>query len=409
MPNTHEIKIPPMGESITEGTIGRWFKKVGEAVAADEPVFEVETDKVTQEIYAPAAGVIQKIIKDEGSAVAIGEIAGVIEEGAAAAEPAKAEPSTPAKTESEPVKAAKSSEPAESKKQPAAETLPPAAKKMVAENNLNPNDISGTGKHGQVTKADVIDHLDKKPSAPISSPKTSVQSGDRENIVPMTRLRRAIADRLVSAQQTAAILTTFNEVDMHELMNLRKTYNEEYQKKYGIKLGFMSFFTKAVVAALKEIPAINAEIRNSDIVYKNFYDIGVAVGGPKGLVVPVVRNADQMSFAEIEQEIGRLAQKVQNGQVTLGDLEGGTFTISNGGIYGSMMSTPILNPPQSGILGMHNIVKRPVVINDQIVIRPMMYIALSYDHRIVDGKEAVTFLIKVKNAIEDPLRLMLEV
>jgi 2-oxoglutarate dehydrogenase E2 component (dihydrolipoamide succinyltransferase) len=308
-----------------------------------------------------------------------------------------------------------------------ASTVPPAARKIAAENNIDTSSIAGTGKHGQVTKGDVLSAVAAKaaaaapatptpaaaPAQPVAPQRPAASNRERETIQPMTRLRRAIADRLVSAQHTAAILTTFNEVDMKPAMDLRNRHNEEFQKRYGVKIGFMSLFTKAVVNALREIPAINAEIRGNDIVYKNYYDIGVAVGGPRGLVVPVVRNADKLSFAEIELEIARLAARVRDGSITLPELEGGTFTISNGGIYGSMMSTPILNPPQSGILGMHNIVKRAVVVTengvDKIEIRPMMYIALSYDHRIVDGKEAVTFLVKVKQAIEDPVRLLLGV
>jgi len=291
------------------------------------------------------------------------------------------------------------------------QTVPPAAKKIAIENNINTAALQGSGKHGQVTKGDVLAAVaaPKPVAAPAAPPTVQRAPGERETIQPMSRLRRAIAERLVSAQQTAAILTTFNEVDMKPAMDLRAKHNDEFQKRYGVKIGFMSLFTKAVVAALQEIPAINAEIRGSDVVYKNYYDIGVAVGGPKGLVVPIVRNADQLNFAQIEMEISRLAQKVKEGSITLPEMEGGTFTISNGGIYGSMMSTPILNPPQSGILGMHNITKRAVVIDDKIEIRPMMYIALSYDHRIVDGKEAVTFLVKVKQAIEDPVRLLLGV
>lgn len=403
-----EVKIPAMGESISEGTISRWFKKEGEAIKADEALFEIETDKVTQEIYAPAGGVVKKLAKAQGANAKVGEVVAVIDSSATAAAPASAGAPAPAAAPSTPAKS------------PMADTVPPAAKKIAAENNIDTSQIQGSGKHGQVTKGDVLGAMANKPAA-ASAPSPALaqpaaaqvqrKPGERETVQPMSRLRRAIADRLVSAQQTAAILTTFNEVDMKPAMDLRNKHNEEFQKKYGVKIGFMSLFTKAVVAALQEVPAINAEIRGNDIVYKNYYDIGVAVGGPKGLVVPIVRNADRMNFAEIEIEISRLAQRVKEGSITLPEMEGGTFTISNGGIYGSMMSTPILNPPQSGILGMHNIVKRPVVVSDggadKIEIRPMMYIALSYDHRIVDGKEAVTFLVKVKQAIEDPTRLLL--
>lgn len=409
-----EVKVPAMGESISEGTISRWFKKEGEAIKADEALFEIETDKVTQEIYAPVGGVVKKLQKAQGANAAVGETVAVIDSSAtASAAPAEkpAAPTAPAPA---------------SKTQPMAETLPPAAKKLATEKGIDTSTIAGSGKHGQVTKGDVIgaisdaaakgDSVQQKPAAPAAAQPARVitmAAGERETIQPMSRLRRAIADRLVSAQQTAAILTTFNEVDMKPAMDLRTKHNEDFQKKYGVKIGFMSLFTKAVVSALKEVPAINAEIRGTDIVYKNYYDIGVAVGGPRGLVVPIVRSADQLNFSEIEIEISRLAARVKEGSITLPEMEGGTFTVSNGGIYGSMMSTPILNPPQSGILGMHNIVKRAVVVSeggsDKIEIRPMMYIALSYDHRIVDGKEAVTFLVKVKQAIEDPVRLLLGV
>lgn len=407
-----EVKVPAMGESISEGTISRWFKKEGEAIKADEALFEIETDKVTQEIYAPAGGVVKKLMKAQGANAAVGEAVAIIDSSAtAAATPTAAQPASPVAAAAPEVKSMTS-------------TLPPAAKKIAAENNIDTSSIAGSGKHGQVTKGDVLAAAAAKPAAPAASatpapsqpiapPRPVVSNRERETIQPMTRLRRAIADRLVSAQHTAAILTTFNEVDMKPAMDLRNRHNDEFQKRYGVKIGFMSLFTKAVVNALQEIPAINAEIRGNDVVYKNYYDIGVAVGGPRGLVVPIVRNADQLGFAEIELEISRLANRVKEGSITLPEMEGGTFTISNGGIYGSMMSTPILNPPQSGILGMHNIVKRAVVVTengaDKIEIRPMMYIALSYDHRIVDGKEAVTFLVKVKQAIEDPVRLLLGV
>lgn len=405
-----EVKIPTMGESISEGTISRWFKKEGEAIKADEALFEIETDKVTQEIYAPASGVVKKLVKAQGANASVGEVVAIIDSTGTATATAPAAPA-----------AAEMAKPAAATPQPGssmAQTVPPAAKKIATENNIDTSTIQGSGKHGQVTKGDVLSALGsgQKPAAaaattaPVTIQRTA---GERETVQPMSRLRRAIAERLVSAQQTAAILTTFNEVDMKPAMDLRAKHNEEFQKRYGVKIGFMSLFTKAVVSALQEVPAINAEIRGSDVVYKNFYDIGVAVGGPKGLVVPILRNADQLNFAQIELEISRLAQKVKEGSITLPEMEGGTFTISNGGIYGSMMSTPILNPPQSGILGMHNIVKRAMVISeggvDKIEIRPMMYIALSYDHRIVDGKEAVTFLVKVKQAIEDPVRLLLGV
>jgi len=391
-----EIKVPEMGESITEATLINWTKKVGDSVQADEILAEIETDKVTMELRASVSGTIQELSKKSGDTVKVREVIGFILEGAVAA-------STPPPT------AIPQSPSAESKN----EALPPSAKKMVAENNLNPSDIQGTGKHGQVTKGDVISHLEKTPqkqsSSPPPPPKIDRKTGERETVVPMTRLRKAIAERLVSAQHTAAILTTFNEVDMSLVMAIRSQYKDKFKEEHNIGLGFMSFFTKASISALKSFPAVNGEIRDNNLIYKNYYDIGVAVGGPKGLVVPIVRDADHLNFAGIEAEIIRLAGRVKEGSISLDEMQGGTFTISNGGIYGSMMSTPILNYPQVGILGLHNITKRAVVVNDQIVIRPMMYLALSYDHRIIDGKEAVQFLVKVKECIEDPMRLLLEV
>jgi len=393
-----EIKVPPMGESITEATVASWHKNVGEAVKEGEILVELETDKVTMEVPSPKSGVLKQIIKQTGETVRIDEVLAILEDSVTSQEPTPTpKPTEPKKEETQQVEMA------------------PSAKRLVMENNLDPSKISGSGKHGQITKEDVIYHLEKKET--IQEPKIEVQQEvrtaitehKREEIVPMNRLRQRIAERLVEAQHTAAILTTFNEADMSKIMEYREKYNEIFQKKYGIKLGFMSFFVKACVQALKEFPAVNAEIRDKNIVYKYYYDIGVAVGGPRGLVVPVVRNADKLSFAEIELEIARLAQKVREGTITLEELSGGTFTISNGGIYGSMMSTPILNPPQVGILGMHNIVKRAVVVNDQIVIRPMMYLALSYDHRIIDGKEAVSFLVRVKECVENPERMMFEI
>jgi 2-oxoglutarate dehydrogenase E2 component (dihydrolipoamide succinyltransferase) len=392
-----EIKVPEMGESVSEARILNWTKKEGDSVLQDEVLVELETDKVTMEVFAPSSGVLSSISKKVGDTVKVREILGQIEAGAVSAKPKENSPPTPA-----PVATSGKND-----------TLPPGARRLAEENNVNPKDISGTGRSGQVTKEDVVNHLEKgksSPSVPASAPVVvRASSGEREKVVPMSKLRQTIANRLVQAQQTAAILTTFNEVDMSALMNLRTQYKDKFKDTHNVGLGFMSFFTKAVIFALKTVPALNAEIRGTDVVYKNYYDIGVAVGGPKGLVVPIVRNADLLSFAQIEQEIMRLATKVKDNKISLEDMEGGTFSISNGGIYGSMMSTPILNPPQSGILGMHNIVKRPVVIGDSIQIRPIMYLALSYDHRIVDGKEAVTFLVKVKEAIEDPTRILLEV
>lgn len=394
-----EIKIPEMGESITEATLVSWRKKVGDTVVADEVLAEIETDKVTQELRAPTSGTIQELRKNNGDTVRVHEIVGVIQEGVVSN-------SAPTPTQS----SSNSTSPAPSNKN---DTLPPAARKMVAENNINPGEIDGTGKRGQVTKGDVIQHMEKSKSSPSPTPspapKIERKAGERETVVPMTRLRKAVADRLVTAQHTAAILTTFNEVDMSAVMAIRSQYKDKFKEEHNVGLGFMSFFTKASIAALKSYPAVNAEIRDNNIIYKNYYDIGVAVGGPKGLVVPIVRDAEQLSFAGIEAEIIRLAGRVKEGSISLDEMQGGTFTISNGGIYGSMMSTPILNYPQVGILGLHNITKRAVVVNDQIVVRPMMYLALSYDHRIIDGKEAVQFLVKIKECIEDPTRLLLEV
>ncbi|MCC5816553.1 MAG: 2-oxoglutarate dehydrogenase complex dihydrolipoyllysine-residue succinyltransferase [Leptospira sp.] len=415
-----DIKVPEMGESITEATILTWTKNEGDSVDADEVLAELETDKVTMEVRAPGAGNLAKILKQVGDTVTVGEVIGHIGEGAgsgSSSAPKPAETKAPSSSESAPPQSGAA----------ANDTIPPAAMKLIQENGLNPKDIKGTGRNGQITKEDVVLFLEKKPAssgshsatastpAKSSSPEipkvTPKNRGDepREKVVPMTKLRQTIARRLVESQQNAAILTTFNEVDMHNLMALRSTYKDKFKEKHNVGLGFMSFFTKAVIYALKEVPEINAEIRGTDIIYKNFYDIGVAVGGPKGLVVPIVRDADLLSLAEIESEIARLAQKVKEGKISLEDMEGGTFSISNGGVYGSLMSTPIINPPQSGILGMHNIVKRPVAIGDKVEIRPMMYTALSYDHRIVDGKGAVTFLVKLKEMIEDPARLLLEV
>ncbi|MDZ4727882.1 MAG: 2-oxoglutarate dehydrogenase complex dihydrolipoyllysine-residue succinyltransferase [Leptospira sp.] len=408
-----EIKVPEMGESVTEATISAWTKKEGDSVNADEVLAILETDKVSLEIPAPVSGVLKSINKKVGDVVHVRDIIGAIEEGA------KATASVPSSSPQSTATQAPSVSPPTGKIN---EELPPAARKMIEENKLDVSKIKGTGRNGQITKEDVILYMESSksgagaatkasvsPEIPKQVPTGSRSNGPRETIVPMTKLRQTIANRLVQAQQTAAILTTFNEVDMSAIMDLRTKYKEKFKETHGVGLGFMSLFTKAAVAALKTFPAINAEIRGTDIVYKNFYDIGVAVGGPKGLVVPVVRDTDLLSFAQIEAEIARLAGKVKDGKLSLEDMEGGTFSITNGGVYGSMMSTPILNPPQSAILGMHNIVKRAIVVNDEIVIRPMMYLALSYDHRIVDGKEAVQFLVKIKESVEDPTRLLFEV
>ena len=399
-----DIKVPTLGESVVEATIGKWFKNEGDSVKADEPLVELETDKVTVEVPAPASGKLEKIVAVAGTTVTIGALLGTIAEGAAGAEPApkKAE-AAPALA---PAPAAKSAE----------QTLSPAVRKAVVENNINPADVPGTGKDGRITKGDVISHLEKPAAAPVAAtaaiaaataPVVAAPAGAEER-VKMTRLRATIARRLKDAQNTAAMLTTFNEVDMTAVMALRNQYKDVFEKKHGTKLGFMSFFVKAAVQALKDVPAVNAEIDGDDIVYKNYYHVGVAVGTDKGLVVPVVRNADMLSFAGIEQTIANYGKKARDGQLTIADMQGGTFTISNGGIYGSLMSTPILNAPQSGILGMHKIQDRPIAEKGQVVIRPMMYLALSYDHRIVDGKEAVTFLVRIKEGLEDPQRALLD-
>jgi 2-oxoglutarate dehydrogenase E2 component (dihydrolipoamide succinyltransferase) len=417
-----EIRVPTLGESVTEATIGQWFKKVGDTVAADEPIVELETDKVTIEVPAPAAGVLEAIAAQPGETVDVGALLGAIGGAGAAAAPAAAAPA-PAKAE---VPAANAAGP-EPVKSAAGTAMPPApaAQKLLNETGLNGSEIEGSGKRGQVLKEDVVAAASKPapavaeaapaaakaeaPKAP-AAPRAPVSADDagREERVKMTRLRQTIARRLKDAQNTAAMLTTFNEVDMKPVMDLRNSYKELFEKKHGVKLGFMGFFTKAVVHALKEIPAVNAEIDGDDLVYKQYAHIGVAVGTDKGLVVPVVRNADQMSIAEIEKSINGLGKKARDGQLSMADMQGGTFTISNGGVYGSLMSTPILNAPQSGILGMHKIQERPVAVGGQVVIRPMMYLALSYDHRIVDGKEAVTFLVRVKESLEAPERLVLD-
>ncbi len=410
-----EIRVPTLGESVSEATVGTWFKKVGDTVKADEPLVELETDKVTVEVPAPASGVLTEIVAQNGETVGLDALLGQIAEGAAGAAPA-----APAKAEA-PAKAAeaalaKTAEPAPAAKGTSDMPAAPAAAKMLSENNLSADQVEGSGKRGQVLKGDVIAAVAKGVSAPAASaeapkapraPSTTEDAG-REERVKMTRLRQTIARRLKDAQNTAAMLTTYNEVDMKAVMDLRNRYKDIFEKKHGVKLGFMGFFTKAVTHALKELPAVNAEIDGTDIIYKNYCHIGVAVGTDKGLVVPVVRDADQMSIAEIEKEIGRLGKAARDGQLGMADMQGGTFTISNGGVYGSLMSSPILNAPQSGILGMHKIQERPVAIGGQVVIRPMMYLALSYDHRIVDGKEAVTFLVRVKESLEDPERLVLD-
>jgi 2-oxoglutarate dehydrogenase E2 component (dihydrolipoamide succinyltransferase) len=447
-----DIRVPTLGESVTEATIGQWFKKVGDAVAADEPLVELETDKVTIEVPAPSAGVLESIAANPGDTVNVGALIGAI---AAAGAAAAAAP-----VAAKPAEAATPAAVAEAAKNGGGGVPPaPSAQKLMAENGIAEGDLNGSGKRGQVLKEDVLAAIIKPalatamptamsgsaaapipvrvdtpkveapkaeapkltpvaataaappaPAAVPAAPRGPVNAADggREERVKMTRLRQTIARRLKDAQNTAAMLTTFNEVDMKPVMDLRTSYKDLFEKKHGVKLGFMGFFTKAVVHALKEIPAVNAEIDGDDLVYKNYAHIGVAVGTEKGLVVPVVRNADQMSIAEIEKDIARLGKLARDSALSMADMQGGTFTISNGGVYGSLMSTPILNAPQSGILGMHKIQERPVVVGGQIVIRPMMYLALSYDHRVVDGKEAVTFLVRIKESLEAPERLVLD-
>lgn len=421
-----EIRVPTLGESVSEATVGKWFKKVGDAVAADEPIVELETDKVTVEVPAPAAGTLTEITAQEGETVGLNALLGQIGAGdAKSAAKAEAKPdavasaagsgsaSTMKEAEKKTAEVAGPApvEPRKGSDMPAA----PAAAKAAAEAGISTSDVAGSGKRGQVLKGDVLDAIAKGSATPAAAPvpaapraASTADDAAREERVRMPKLRQTIARRLKEAQNTAAMLTTFNEVDMKPVMDLRAKYKDLFEKKHGVKLGFMGFFTKAVVHALKEIPAVNAEIDGTDIIYKNFAHIGVAVGTDKGLVVPVVRDADQMSIAEIEKDIGRLGLLARDGKLSIADMQGGTFTISNGGVYGSLMSTPILNAPQSGILGMHKIQERPVVVGGQIVIRPMMYLALSYDHRIVDGKEAVTFLVRVKETLEDPERLVLD-
>ena len=402
----NEIRVPTLGESVTEATIGKWFKKVGDAVAMDEPLVELETDKVTVEVPSPVAGKLTEIVAKEGDNVEVGALLGSIEAGAAGNVAPQPKPAQPAPSAPAPQPAA-SAPAASGSMQPA-----PSAAKLMAENNLSAGQVDGSGKRGQVLKGDVLDALAKgiSAAAPVAAPRVASQPQDaaREERVRMTKLRQTIARRLKNAQNTMAMLTTFNEVDMSAIMDLRKRYKEMFEKKHGVKLGFMGFFTKAVCHALKEVPAVNAEIDGTDIIYKNYVNAGIAVGTAKGLVVPVVRDADQLSIAGIEKEIGRLGRLARDGKLAVADMQGGTFTITNGGVYGSLMSTPILNAPQSGILGMHAIKERAVVVNGEVVARPMMYLALSYDHRIVDGQEAVTFLVRVKECLEDPERLVID-
>jgi 2-oxoglutarate dehydrogenase E2 component (dihydrolipoamide succinyltransferase) len=420
-----ELKVPAAGESITEVQIGEWLKKVGDAVRRDENLVIIETDKVTVELPSPVDGVLTQILVGNGQDAKVGDLIGYVEEGAVAAvsaavTPAAAvAPAAPAAVAKAPASAAEASGPPsvrDSLPPEAFARVMPAARRAAAEGGVNTSDVAPTGPGGRLLKEDVVRHLASGVSAPAprasyalapTAPREPDARG--EEVVNMTPMRKKIAERLVTAQQQMALLTTFNEVDMTAVMDLRKQYQEAFVKKYGIKLGFMSLFVKAAIEALKENPAVNAEVSGTQIIYKNYYDIGVAVGGGKGLVVPVVRNADRLSFAQVEQTIFDFGTRAKNNAIKLEELQGGTFTISNGGVYGSMLSTPIVNPPQSGVLGLHNIVDRPWVVNGKVEVRPIMYLALSYDHRIVDGREAVTFLKRVKDCVENPSRILLEV
>lgn len=392
-----KIIVPSLGESVTEATIAKWYKKEGDSVKTDELLLEIETEKVTLEVNAPCNGTIGKISKNDGANVAVGEEIGGINEGTAA---------NTAGTNNESAKAQAVTQPTSEKpvEKPAVvnNILAPSVQKLVTENKLDPNNIKGTGRDGRITKGDMLETINTP-----STPTVNKTNEERAQRVRMSRLRKTIAQRLKDSQNTAAILTTFNEIDMSKVIALRNQYKEEFEKKHAVKLGFMSFFVKATIEALKLIPSVNAEIDGDDLVYKNYYDIGVAVGTEQGLVVPVVRDADKMGFAEVEKAIGTLAKKAREGKLSMADLSGGTFSISNGGVYGSLLSTPIINPPQSGILGLHKTEERAVVIDGKIEIRPMMYIALSYDHRIIDGKEGVSFLVKIKELIENPEKLLL--
>ena len=404
---THEIRIPELGETVTEATIAQWYKKLGDGVALDEPLCELETDKVTVELPAPSAGVLAEIVAGEGETVEVGALIGSIKEGEAtgstsavsatknAAPPPTPTPATPPMPETA-----------------AATDLSPAVRRVVQEHGLNPTAIQGTGKAGRITKADALQAAQQalpQSAATSNMPSASQDNAPREERVQMTRLRKTIAKRLKESQNVAAQLTTFNEVDMSAMMAVRTQYKELFEQKFGVRLGFMGFFARACITALREIPAVNAEIDGDEIIYKNYVNMGIAVGGPKGLVVPVVKDAQAMGLADIERAIGDYGRKARDGKLALEDLQGGTFTISNGGVYGSLMSTPILNLPQSGVLGMHKIQPRAVVIDGEVVARPMMYLALSYDHRLVDGKDAVTFLVRVKESLEAPERMLLDI
>jgi len=401
-----QIVVPPLGESVKEATVAKWHKKPGDAVKVDELLVELETDKVTLEVNAPATGKISEVVANEGTNVGVGAVLGVMVEGnvaiaspkstaAAAPSPAAPAPTAPAKTATKPANANTDA------------VLSPAASKTAADMKVDLKNVTPTGKDGRVTKGDVL-AAEAPKAAPVAPTATSDNTA-REQRVRMTRLRKTIAERLKESQNTAAILSTFNEIDMSETFRIRKQYQEQFMEKHGVKLGFMSFFVKAVVQALKEIPSVNSSIDGEDIVYKNYYDIGIAVGTEQGLVVPVLRDADKLGFAGIEKGIAALGKRARDGKLTMADMAGATFSVTNGGTYGSLLSTPIINPPQSGILGMHNIVERPVAVNGQVVIHPMMYVALSYDHRIIDGKEAVTFLVKIKQLIERPEKLLFDI
>lgn len=415
-----DIKVPTLGESVTEATVGKWFKKPGDAVAVDEPLVELETDKVTLEVPAPAAGVLGDIAAKDGDTVGVGAILGTIKDGAVGKTTASGSPTgrpDVKTTSTTPINAA-DEEPKPRTPAPAAATntaQAPSVRKLAAESGVDPANVAGTGLKNQVTKGDMLAAIEKAAAAPtpVAAPvqmraPSAPDDASREERVRMTKLRQTIARRLKDAQNTAAMLTTFNEVDMTTVMALRNQYKEIFEKKHGVKLGFMGFFVKACIAALKDIPAVNAEIDGTDLVYKNYYHVGIAVGTEKGLVVPVVRDADMLSLAGVEKKINDFGKRARDGQLKIDEMQGGTFTITNGGVYGSLMSTPILNAPQSGILGMHKIQERPMVIGGKIEVRPMMYLALSYDHRIVDGREAVTFLVRVKENLEDPARLVLD-
>ena len=419
-----DIRVPALGESVTEATIGKWFKRPGDPVAVDEPLVELETDKVTIEVPSPAAGVLADIAAKDGETVAVGALLGQIKEGAAA--PGKASPAQSSRPDQKtdttaPINAASEEprlRPQTAAKPPPGAPLAPSVRRIAAETGIDASTVPGSGKDGRVTKGDMMAAIERAASVPtpVAQPAAAVQvrapsppdDAAREERIKMTRLRATIARRLKEAQNTAAMLTTFNEVDMSAVMNLRNHYKDLFERKHGVKLGFMGFFVRACVQALKEIPSVNGEIDGADIVYKNYYHIGVAVGTDKGLVVPVVRDCDRKSLAQIEKEIADFGRRAREGSLKIEEMQGGTFTISNGGVYGSLMSTPILNAPQSGILGMHKIEERPMVVAGKIEIRPMMYLALSYDHRLVDGREAVTFLVRVKEVLEDPARLVVD-